>query len=760
MSQPTGNNGYDVSPLFQPSQTDTAIQMLHDIFGGTVDKLIGGGGSSAYAGSSVVLTVIGCFNLLVLFLAVCVGSYLIYASVINTAKDGEVLGRNADARWTSIKAFLAIFGLVPTASGLSIVQVCALQFIVWSSAAGTYTWGKAAQFLANQSSSYISTSDSEFTNWAQRGNVANALQAMVKGHVCAYYANRIAQNTQSGSNPLTETVVTSPVGFFDATADRATGNEGIVEWGFTSDASYNKLSSMCGRVRIYYAPPDPATTSGSMASTSATYQEKLAALAEQNTQSAALAVLAQLDTQASTIAREIYDGSPDTNAIKQQIMSAVSAATGTFYGNFNVSTSDASQLGQDFMNSITDDGWVWAALWQRSLSQFAVEAKGVKNSVQFDIDDSVSPKSAGSLSAQYFGWAGGGSAEEKAMFANIDRDLAYFNNFSGTFTNAGSPVQQPQGSNLEKVEAADHEASGIAPIRWLVSYMRRTLMPQETQGWTDPFLQIQDYGAWYVRSGTKIMAVGAVSGMGMAAAATAAMGPEAAIGGYEVGKSLGSILSPIGKAMILFGMILLVVLPFLPVLFFAAGVIGWVIMGIEAIVAISLWCLLGLVATPGSGLVGDNRQGLLLLIGVVLRPILMILGLISCYVVLYVSIKFLNSVFAVAFLIMNFGGTIDSMLGAVGLLGIYVLACAAAVTTSCSLITGLGDAVMQWIGGGVSQLGGSAIANNVAQQLNPIGRIGNSVALLHKGDTSSKAMLTGSMSKVENFAVKKLGPKK
>lgn len=724
------DNDTDVSPLFQTSNGDTAISVLRDFFGGIVDKLTTVSGSG-YSGSTAITTVLTVFNLFMWFIAVIVVSYTVYTALFQTTRDGEAAGRSTDRRSTALRITLALFGLMPVAGGLTVVEVFFIQCFIWSSSVASYAETKEANYLVTNSASYIAHDDLS-TNWQGGQKIAGALDAMVRGHLCALYANRVSQDLQTGSGVMSSAITERSVGMFDNNSSAISNH--VLEWGFTTGTQYQKLSDMCGRIQIYSVMnTDAVKATGSGQITSAgSIDDKFGALAQDEILSSARNALQSLDNSATNIAQVIYDHKWDSDAIKQQIITAVRKATTQYYSGAAFGATDTKALGDSVFASIKQDGWIWAPLWQRVLTRYAVGMAHAKDAVEFRVNGDVNPKAAGSLSARYFGWAGGGSAEERAVFSDIDRSFDYLQTFSGTYANVASPENMSQGTNFERMSAADEKSEWVAPIHWLYNYLLATTKPALGQSWSDPFLAIQAVGDEYMEIGGSLSALGA---SGAASAGFAAAGAAAstaisgnpmtgAYAGYKVGNAIDGFVTPVGHFLMGCGVLLAGVIPLFPLLFFFSGVLAWFTMLTEAVVAGNLWCILGLLPSQNDSIVGENKQGLLLLLAVILRPILMILGLIVCYVFIFVGINLLNRMWSTVMSTVV-GGSMAAILTAVAGLGMYVLMVGTIVTTGCGLITGLGDAVMQWIGAGVSSLGRSPVADKVSSTLDPSSNIGS-----------------------------------
>ena len=81
--------------------------------------------------------------------------------------------------------------------------------------------------------------------------------------------------------------------------------------------------------------------------------------------------------------------------------------------------------------------------------------------------------------------------------------------------------------------------------------------------------------------------------------------------------------------------------PLYPMLVFTFGVIGWLGAAIEAMIAMPLVCL-GLTHPDGQDFTGKSEQAVMLLLGVFIRPAVMIFGMVAAMSVSYVAIRLLN----------------------------------------------------------------------------------------------------------------------
>jgi len=212
-------------------------------------------------------------------------------------------------------------------------------------------------------------------------------------------------------------------------------------------------------------------------------------------------------------------------------------------------------------------------------------------------------------------------------------------------------------------------------------------------------------------------------------------------------------LMMMGSAFLGVGVMLGYFVPMYPYLLFIFGVIGWIIAVIEAMVAAPLVCL-GLTHPEGHDFLGEAKQALMLLLGVFLRPVLMVIGLVAAMILSYVSLRiiiytfsgFMSDIFyitgpatgsASGNLYTSIGSAMGNYMATSGSLTGIIFALLLApvfyiiftgivyvVTTHCfSLIYVLPDYILRWIGGPQSSTGFNPM-QMAGQVQGPVGTAG------------------------------------
>lgn len=120
------------------------------------------------------------------------------------------------------------------------------------------------------------------------------------------------------------------------------------------------------------------------------------------------------------------------------------------------------------------------------------------------------------------------------------------------------------------------------------------------------------------------------------------------------------------------GVTLAYVLPMTPYLYWIAGVGGWLILVIEAVIAVPLWMLAHMVF-EGEGLHGKGIRGYEVLFTIIFRPSMMVIGLILSYTIFSAMSWLLMKSFSVATgFVFAQGYLLDNFVGIVVMLAMYV----------------------------------------------------------------------------------------
>ena len=109
------------SNIFTIPQSDLSMKLLNHVFG-TVGTIVTG-----FVSQTALTNVLKYFNNACLVLGGILILYSLIVSTINTAHDGEMLGKKWNSVWIPIRAALGFGLLLPTKATLVVIQV----FVIW-----------------------------------------------------------------------------------------------------------------------------------------------------------------------------------------------------------------------------------------------------------------------------------------------------------------------------------------------------------------------------------------------------------------------------------------------------------------------------------------------------------------------------------------------------------------------------------------------------------------------------------------------------
>lgn len=145
-------------------------------------------------------------------------------------------------------------------------------------------------------------------------------------------------------------------------------------------------------------------------------------------------------------------------------------------------------------------------------------------------------------------------------------------------------------------------------------------------------------------------------------------------------------------------------IPALPFILWTSAYVGWFIVVVETIIAAPLWVVVHSLP-EGEGVAGQRaQQGYTMLLGILLRPPLMVAGMLCAYAMM----QGLGPVIGYTFKIFHASMGADHIMGLPHIFATLTVLCAVMLIMShklFGLISWLPEHVIRWIGGGAASLG-------------------------------------------------------
>ena len=254
--------------------------------------------------------------------------------------------------------------------------------------------------------------------------------------------------------------------------------------------------------------------------------------------------------------------------------------------------------------------------------------------------------------------------------------------------------------------------SGLAPIGNMGMSLggsgskqvnQNNIAPQGVQDMTtgDPMFEIQQMGRRMTSVGAGIVALSAAASIASDADPEMKAVLHYVIGGGMISECFKIIVA----GLIVGGFVLGVYLPMLPLIIWLTGVMAWLIMVAETMLAAPVW-VVGHASLEGEGWSPrGSRTGYQLLAGLLLRPSLMVGGLLIGMLIMS-AMDWLLGIMSQSYLTEIFGsGGITGAIFSFGMLMVVGGTLVFIAQSSLSLITKVPDGVLKWIGGGQGTLG-------------------------------------------------------
>ncbi len=151
--------------------------------------------------------------------------------------------------------------------------------------------------------------------------------------------------------------------------------------------------------------------------------------------------------------------------------------------------------------------------------------------------------------------------------------------------------------------------------------------------------------------------------------------------------------------MLIGGAVLAYLVPAIPFIMFLFALLGWVLAVVEAFISMGVWLAAQTLRGEGDGLTTRSTVGgLVMLAGVVVRPPLMILGLVIGYFAFVVTVGLFNEIWVPQMKTAT-GDPGAGVSQFVVLLALYIIIVYGLLRTCMGLIEGLPNGVMEWVGG-------------------------------------------------------------
>lgn len=711
----------DVSDIIgrQPDPVnDYAIGWLQQIFGDFIFIPWGGSTSQTGIDTTIVAHAIGFTNVVAMLLGIVIVGYVMLTGVVRTAHEGEVLGRNWSSMWLPLRT-AAAFGLITPVVGIgggvvSVIQAFVISLIIIGSNAGTLLWDKLGGVITDGTPLIASTQSAGLTPSRQ----------LLRSLVCAQSVYMYEENKGNNRPEVAHIQVA------DNSYVRVNGPVGSADFTIPPLAKgidFGNINRNCGSVSFAEI---------SEASSYRTYHADAIDQGHAAAREEIGSLLNDLSPIAEILVRGTSEGGlgggqnleamtqvPDNeetqalNIVVDQYAEIALGFSRDFSAAITAATVGDPRIAAEWKEEVTRGGWGGAGMWFFEISRFQMLNSNVSSKVLGSIAETTPPKFCG-LGGIFSRWSDCDDYEEMAamdMTTGVDiiHQMAADNLGSGVIaSNAEKAQARLDSATPNKLNDGmfDDLASSMAQAtlsaassfgsRWNEGMAGDAAVSEATNGLSSPFRTVTAIGQ------TLNWGAGAAWGLGLVASishgtltATSSIpiiGTGAGVGAGIAWWMLTSF-GAIAMAIVPLGFVLAFMIPFMPIITWTRLLAAYLLTAIEAVVAAPLAIIM--MATPeGEGIAGTRlERAIQMLASIMLRPTLLIVGLVSALMLAYVSFEILNFFFWRVAEMVTGSGIFEFL----AIIVIYTTAAFQVAKASIMIMHKLPDQILDWMAGGV-----------------------------------------------------------
>lgn len=654
---------------FTPPASDLSVEYLREVFGSIIGFLHSGANVQGGQTTDVLGAMMKIFNSSTLFLGMIFVGYTTIKGTIDSAHDGEVLGRKMSSIWVPLRSAMGFAVLLPGGSGYSLIQIVILWLSLQGVGIGDAIW-KAAIDQMNQDNmiSRPMIPDS-------RPLAANIL----KFQVCAAAMNKqfeesnrstritavaVPQSVTNTGELLNYDVfdAVAPVGVYTTIKNFSTAKYSVVDYKWRANDNTYMNPDVCGG--ISWKQSWEASEGNS--NTKVIKAPILAA----HTQAVQKMIVALQPVAAQIVAgQKPVPGALDAAANEYE--NALRAAAKAAVQNTN------DRARSDFMKGAQDGGWIFAGTWYNHIVKMNDVMQSTLNALPTSEPIDIADKET-----------------KEALMTYLDA------------ISAADEYTKHRADSVRNVYDAETNVRAPREGEGAWEYVRKLIsapfmgainqMTQEIAGSNlNHMSQMKSFGDVIVGTGEAMLVT-----LASATGAANSLAVKGTVGiGFDVG-AVFSFLSGFATTLLMlllaFGTTLSTYVPMIPSITWTTSVVNWFVLVFEAVIAGPLFGIAH-VHPDGDDAVGKAGQGYMMILSLVMRPALMLFGLIGAMLLTQPITGIVNMMF----MTVVSGVQADALTGIVSFVAyvaIYVITMTTVVHIVFSLIHWIPDNILRWLG--------------------------------------------------------------
>ena len=661
------------------------------------------------------------FNSGVLVFAMMILTYVTVFAVVNTANDGEVLGKKWSTFYTPLRTMTAATMLIPTSSGYAMIQMLLFYFVAASIAFASNMWEVAARYtFSDGADRYLISGvvdDRNFETLAKQAVsmqvCARAFEQAVRQTVlppvipavgaasaarAATFNMELVMDKREEIHPLYGRSLITTFQYRDAMAPFLTAPLcGTMEFVSRYQQQLDERTIVENPDSIVEHFADSAISSFSLQRSNSEAVRVVVQRIQRNLNEIHEKQLIELfgEKGVAPIAKLIIDaveekdeaGEPIKaqevavkvrelqNSLYNHMVKSVREGVQPIIAGYGPYKSDVDGPTEELIERFTRNGWVWAGSLHLELAR-------VKDAIR-----------SASLSRHEFRpglWTASTLSTGDVLGAQqpildkyqklTNRLLALASSHSARLdASAGQRTQvQPKfdsgftwrdfatgGGTIRKNMERTFSSIGDSIVVGIINQMGRND--------THVLFQVKDIGdvLTTVSQGFIFGAITARAGLAAAGKTADVSTNITGVGVFAIPASgaieflkawfdgLWQAMSPSAYVLLYVGYFMSIWLPAVPFLVMLLAVVGWVVACLESFIAGSLWVAAHTTPATDNSFIGSQQQGYLLIMSLFFRPVLIIFGLMASMTLLTPLVQFTNQAFILFFRMIQ----ADSMIG-------------------------------------------------------------------------------------------------
>ena len=658
---------------------------------------------------TIMGTIFKTFNSAMLCLAVIIITYTLVMSIINTAHQGEFLGKKYDSMWVPLRSIMGIIVIIPTHSGYSIIQLIIMWTVIQGVGAADHVWKAAYDFMSGNSgnnnnqigNSWLGKPQVAMPNMTTFTTYNNNIKKTTVCMNAAYQeyggATSVSDKPIALGQPFNNVIISSQTGSSNGNGNSQSSAETFDGYNFNCYYPSYIPDSEKGTAHLPDCTTFPQAATKSKYSQPPYYNPQNQDLSKQG------AAPIQINCGIIT-----WPSAGNTDAETKYGMT--SELAGIYQKNIEKSFKTLNTYAQAFVFEGTpfpigtkDPIPSLAAQFQQQIAKYeGTEGRKLTESSNW----SEMPKKGWIMAGSYYY----SIAQLSTVVGDIG-NLASLNAEAGTgdsYDFAGQTTTVPGSQStaagqifLEPLDGiVDAFSKVVAGATTTSGFINKNFNYSDTDKVVNPIVVIQLLGSRIIDIIEAAFEMGIIAVL--AFAVVAGICPAANPITMVFSTISRFILVPImfGLGLLLtIGLTMEVYIPLVPFIIFFFAAVGWLIGVIESVLAGPLIAL-GIAHPEGQHeLFGRAEPALMLLVNVFVRPSFLIIGLIVAILLASAAVTLLNLTFQIILGATSAGlgasyGAVQSVL----YLCIYVSLVIAIINKSFGLITTMTDAVLRFIG--------------------------------------------------------------